>query len=235
VPFIFGCTDPTAFNYDPVANTDNESCIPVTPGCTDPNAFNYNPDANTENFSCIDVVLGCTDPEALNYDSNANTDNESCIETLEGCTDANAYNYNPIANFENGSCLYDAGCVTGPGNPYWLNDSCYAWVITVDPNCCNYQWDIKCEGLYDYCSEEFNIGLDDLNEDEILIYPNPTPGIINIMAKNNIKVNIINLLGEIILTVENQNQIDLSQYSNGIYTLDILYNNLKIQHKVIKH
>ena len=234
IPFIFGCTDSTAFNFDPIANTDNESCIPVTPGCTDPNAFNYNPDANTEDFSCIDVILGCTDPEALNYDSFANTDNGSCIETLEGCTDASAFNYNPIANFENGSCLYDAGCITGPGNPYWLNDSCYAWVIVVDPNCCNLGWDEKCQSLYDYCNEEFSIGLDDLRDNEILIYPNPTTDIINITAKNDIKIDVINLLGEIIITIENQDQIDLSQYSNGLYILDITYNNIKIQHKIIK-
>ena len=33
------------------------------------------------------------------------------------------------------ACLYDAGCITGPGNPYWLNDDCYAWVISIDPYC----------------------------------------------------------------------------------------------------
>ena len=76
--------------------------------------------------------------------------------------------------------------------------------------------------------------LDDLRDDEILIYPNPTTDIINITAKNDIKIDVINLLGEIIITIENQDQIDLSQYSNGLYILDITYNNIKIQHKIIK-
>ena len=234
IPYIFGCTDTIAFNYNPIANTDNESCIPVTPGCTDPNAFNYNPDANLEDFSCIDVVLGCLDTEALNYTPDANTDNGSCIETLEGCTDIEAYNYEPTANFDNESCLYDAGCIGDPGDPYWLNDSCYAWVIVVDASCCDLEWDNKCQSLYDYCNEEFSIGLDDLRDDKILIYPNPTTDIINITAKNDIKIDVINLLGEIIITIENQDQIDLSQYSNGLYILDITYNNIKIQHKIIK-
>jgi len=234
IPYIFGCTDITAFNWDPVANTDNESCVPFIYGCTDPNAFNFDPLANTEDFSCVNIILGCTDPNALNYNPEANTEDFSCIDILEGCMDPLAYNYDPIVNVDNGGCLYDAGCIGGPGNPYWLNDSCYAWVIVVDPNCCNLGWDEKCQSLYDYCSEEFSIGLDDLRDDEILIYPNPTTDIINITAKNDIKIDVINLLGEIIITIENQDQIDLSQYSNGLYILDITYNNIKIQHKIIK-
>lgn len=234
IPYIFGCTDITAFNWDPVANTDNGSCIPVLYGCTDPNAFNFDPLANTEDFSCVDIILGCTDPSALNYNPEANTEDFSCIDILEGCMDPLAYNYDPVVNVDNGGCLYDAGCIGGPGNPYWLNDSCYAWVIVVDPSCCNLEWDEKCQSLYDYCSEEFSIGLDDLRDDEILIYPNPTTDIINIAAKNDIKIDVINLLGEIIITIENQDQIDLSQYSNGLYILDITYNNIKIQHKIIK-
>ena len=47
--------------------------------------------------------------------------------------DQTAYNFNPIANTPDSlSCNYDAGCITGPGSPYWLNDPCYAWVIDVD-------------------------------------------------------------------------------------------------------
>ena len=37
---IPGCTDPTAFNYDSLANVDDGSCIPVL-GCTDVNALNF--------------------------------------------------------------------------------------------------------------------------------------------------------------------------------------------------
>lgn len=49
---IPGCTDPTAFNYNPKA-TDNGECIPVIYGCTDTSAFNYNSKANTNDRSCI--------------------------------------------------------------------------------------------------------------------------------------------------------------------------------------
>ncbi len=74
---VEGCMDPTAFNYDASANTDDGSCIAVVNGCTDPTAFNYDASANTDDGSCI--ILGCTDPTAFNYDASANTDDGSCI------------------------------------------------------------------------------------------------------------------------------------------------------------
>jgi len=136
-PYVFGCTDSIMFNYNPLANSDNSSCIPFISGCTDPSMLNYNPEANTEDFSCIAYIYGCMDSTALNYDSLANTDNNSCVEIVMGCMDPNAYNYESIANVNDSiSCLYDANCFTGPGIPYWLNDECYAWVISVDDYCC---------------------------------------------------------------------------------------------------
>jgi LPXTG-site transpeptidase (sortase) family protein len=53
---IYGCTDPTALNYDPTATIDDGSCEyepPVEiPGCTDPEALNYDPGATIEDGSC---------------------------------------------------------------------------------------------------------------------------------------------------------------------------------------
>ena len=152
IPFVYGCTDSIMFNYDPTANTDNGSCIPFIYGCTDPSMLNYNPQANTEDFSCIAYIYGCMDSTALNFDPLANTDNGSCIEIIMGCMDPGAYNYEPIANVNDSiSCLYNAGCITGPGNPYWLNDPCYAWVLSVDDYCCENEWDTICQATYDYC------------------------------------------------------------------------------------
>jgi len=154
IEFVYGCMDSTQFNYNPLANATNNSipCIPFIYGCTDPSAFNYNATANTEDFSCIAFVYGCMDSMALNYDSLANTDNGSCIEVVVGCMDSEAYNYEPTANINDSiSCLYNANCITGPGNPYWLNDPCYAWVIEIDEYCCNNEWDTICQATYDYC------------------------------------------------------------------------------------
>jgi len=152
-PFVFGCMDSTMFNFNPLANADNGSCIPYIYGCTDPSMLNYNPQANTEDFSCIAYVYGCMDSLALNFDPLANTDNGSCIEVVLGCMDSEAYNYEPTANVDDSlSCLYAANCITGPGNPYWLNDECYSWVVDVDEYCCEVEWDNICQATYDYCS-----------------------------------------------------------------------------------
>ena len=53
---IYGCTDPAASNYDPLATIDDGSCayLPPAPilGCTDPTATNYDPNATQDDGSC---------------------------------------------------------------------------------------------------------------------------------------------------------------------------------------
>ena len=154
VEFVYGCTDTIMFNFNPLANAEYtpSNCVPYIYGCTDPSMLNYNPDANTENFSCVEYVYGCMDSAALNYDSTANTDNGSCVQTVQGCMDQSAYNYDISANVHDSTvCLYAASCATGPGNPYWLNDPCYEWVILVDEYCCENEWDTICQATYNHC------------------------------------------------------------------------------------
>ena len=70
---------------------------------------------------------------------------------------------------------YDAqGGVGEPGDPYWLNDSCYAWVIMVDPYCCNNEWDDKCQELYWKCYDDNDMDVRDLmRSNSVAIYPVP--------------------------------------------------------------
>ena len=75
-PSGFGCTDPTAFNYDPNAVTDDGSCCYVS-GCVDASACNYNSSACFDDGSCL-LPDGCTDPSANNYDPNALCDDGTC-------------------------------------------------------------------------------------------------------------------------------------------------------------
>ena len=52
---------------------------PYIPGCTDSTATNYDPSANLDDGSCTYDVYGCTDPNATNYDSLATIDDGSCV------------------------------------------------------------------------------------------------------------------------------------------------------------
>lgn len=53
------------------------TCGP-TYGCTDPSATNYDPNATANDGSCIYPIYGCTDPAALNYWEWATEDDGSC-------------------------------------------------------------------------------------------------------------------------------------------------------------
>ena len=119
LPCQTGCTDPTAYNYNPNAITENGSCIAVVNGCTDSTATNYNASANTDDGSCIAVVNGCTDSTASNYNASANTDDGSCIAVVNGCTDSTASNYNASANTDDGSCIAVVnGCTDSTASNY---------------------------------------------------------------------------------------------------------------------
>ena len=87
-----GCTDPTAFNYNPNAVVNDGSCIAAISGCTNPNAVSptgsgYDASANTDDGSCI--LYGCVDTDANNFDPNATAShfNYPCTYNIYGCTD----------------------------------------------------------------------------------------------------------------------------------------------------
>ena len=104
IPFVYGCTITGDPNYNPLANTDDGSCVPSVYGCTDPTAFNYSALAIIDDGSCIPVVYGCIDSTSLNYNSSANTNDGSCIAIVYGCMDPTATNYNALATVDDGSC-----------------------------------------------------------------------------------------------------------------------------------
>lgn len=75
---VFGCTIPSAVNYDFSATLDNRSCRFSMPGCTIVGSLNYMYDADIDDGSCIVRLDGCMAPQAANYNSTANFDDGSC-------------------------------------------------------------------------------------------------------------------------------------------------------------
>ena len=232
---IYGCTDSIMFNFNPLSNVNNNTCIPFIYGCTDPSSLNFTLSANTEDFSCIAYMYGCMDTAAFNYDSTANTDNGSCVVVVEGCMDVNAYNYSVEANVNDSlSCLYSANCITGSGNPYWLNDACYSWVIDVDSYCCDNDWDDICQLTYDYCNSSWTEiqPLSRLVSQDIILYPNPTTDIFYI--SKTVKIEVYDNIGRLLIS-NNTNVIDLSDYTQGIYNIITIFEGKVNNFKIIKN
>ncbi|MDP4826313.1 MAG: VCBS repeat-containing protein, partial [Flavobacteriales bacterium] len=130
---IFGCTDPSACNYNVEANNDDGTCCETGCGCTDLLACNYNESASCDDGSC--TYPGCSDQTACNYINNAGCDSEcfyaynDCgicdgTEGIVGCMNENACNFNPEA-----TC---GGLCTFPG--------------CNDPEACNFYASAGCDG-----------------------------------------------------------------------------------------
>ena len=120
---VYGCIDYSAYNYNPMASSDDGSCQYYVYGCMDGNACNYNSSANyddgTCDYSCF-YTYGCTDYNACNYDSSAYYDNGTCdysCHYVSGCTNSSAMNYNPSANMDDGSCQIP-GCTNSSAMNY---------------------------------------------------------------------------------------------------------------------
>lgn len=77
------------------------------------------------------------------------------------------------------------------------------------------------------------------NESEIKkvsIYPNPTSSEINISITNNEKfsIKIFNVIGELVLSSENEKKIAISNLSNGVYIVKARLANQTLTEKIIK-
>lgn len=152
---VNGCTNASACNFNPNANTDDGSCILVGDPCDDGNSISLN-DIINANCECSGTIPngGCTNSLACNFDPSALVDDGSCIlvgdvcsdgnpSTINdvigancqcsgilmvmGCMDVNACNFNAAANMDDGSCLI-VGTSCDDGNPNSSGD-------VIDANC----------------------------------------------------------------------------------------------------
>ena len=120
IPYIYGCMDDGYVEYNSAATADDGSCSTANLyGCTTSCATNFNPYANTNDNSCI-ILEGCTDPAATNfYNAPLVCEDGSCIYT--GCMDPNALNYDSTSTIQPpNACTYPQGCAPGSCDPFGI-------------------------------------------------------------------------------------------------------------------
>ena len=95
VPAIPGCTATEACNYDPLATSDDGSCLLIGSPCDDGNAATTD-DVLGADCVCMGLMAGCTVMDACNYDMNALVDDGSCYFSGDNCDDNNPATINDV-------------------------------------------------------------------------------------------------------------------------------------------
>ena len=103
-PFVLGCTDAEAPNFNPAATLDDGSCLPP---CDCPDV--YDPVCGYDYYSGLTLTfnnlceLECAGAY-LQWEGDCNT------PPIYGCMDEEALNYDPAATVDSGYCLYIPDC-----------------------------------------------------------------------------------------------------------------------------
>ncbi len=144
---IFGCTSPTACNYESEATEDNGMCVEPTEDCTicyydgmhwqlvlvdfdgdgvcDANDVCFGDDATGDpdgDGICADEeIFGCTNPAACNYDENATEDDWSCLIPVPNCVACNANGTGLVLIDSDGDGVCNANEVPGCTSPTACN------------------------------------------------------------------------------------------------------------------
>ena len=79
-----------------------------------------------------------------------------------------------------------------------------------------------------------NVAIEDVNDDMLNVYPNPTSAQININSTEALKnVSIYSLTGQQVLNAGNANTIDLGNLNNGTYVVRIDMQNGSVSTRTI--
>jgi hypothetical protein len=80
------------------------------------------------------------------------------------------------------------------------------------------------------------LGINELEMNQVIIYPNPTEGIFSLLSKENVTVEkIVDVNGkEMAINKLNNNSYSISNFSKGVYTVFLTNNNKKMHLKLIR-
>jgi len=135
--------------------------------------------------------------------------------------------------------------VTGGVAPYlfdWSNDGTGDFDDTEDLTGLTDGWFIVVVNGSTGCSATAEIrvgnqlGIDDVNESNFMVYPNPTQELVNIELKGNFQFEIVTINGEIIQTgtATDKKVVSLKDYADGIYFVNVRSDVNTTTFKVVK-
>ena len=128
------------------------------------------------------------------------------FDTLSLLSNEMPYNYH-------GNTINSEGDYTFNGTTIEGCDSTVILYVTVTP-----------VGIFDIQNSEFKID----------VFPNPTNGVVTIASEEATRVEVMDASGRKVLTVENNNRIDLSNLPSGVYMLQITTPQGKALKRVIR-
>ena len=233
--YINGCTDSIACNYDPFANINDNSCI-------------Y-PTFLQQSFSICNgdsVVVGSSTYNQTGTYNDTLTGVNGCDSTVS----TNLTIYSDVVSIISQSGNDITVTTTGGASPYsyqWntsettqtitpLYNGDY-WVIITDMNSCKSDTAFFTVGWITTSIAEININ-------NITIYPNPSKDIFNIVFNTNTKqdvdLRVHNVLGKVIFSEslkdfngDYNRSVDLSQYPNAIYILQLITKDGMLNKKLV--
>ena len=89
------------------------------------------------------------------------------------------------------------------------------------------------EILQSYSNDVTISGIEDHDAlSNVVLYPNPTTGIVNIKNVTNAQINVLDILGQVVLS-ERGNSVDMSNLHNGTYFIQVIENEKVSMKKVI--
>ena len=138
-PPNYGCTDSSACNYNPNADTDDNGCLYIGDPCDDFNSNTQN-DIYIETCACVgeSIVYGCMTSTACNFNPNANHNDGSCYFPGDPCDDNNSSTINDAYNsncdcvgttsvsgcMDSSACNYNSNATTNDNSCEYPGDSC---------------------------------------------------------------------------------------------------------------
>ena len=100
---------------------------------------------------------------------------------------------------------------TWHGNTY-TESGTYTWNATTEAGC---------DSTVTLVLVIENVGIDEVGNAPVRVYPNPTRGIVTIEADNVTSIEVFDMVGHLVATYKDTDKIDFSVFSAGSYTLRI--------------